>query len=165
MHPNIQNVCLQNKHFVYLGAYISKSKLSQNANPSLYYFYMNVKILADFRICISVPLTWYHLIKPQKRCSVCKGNHCRLDSPCICQRTSRYLCSICEVFHGYFSLGKTSGPTTKAAGSEVRLNVRSRCISQEGLFSFEKIIVRESANVKVCQHQVMISNGLFEETN
>ena len=25
--------------------------------------------------------------------------------------------------------------------------------------------VRESANVKVCQYQVMISNGLFEENN
>ena len=28
-----------------------------------------------------------------------------------------------------------------------------------------KYIVRESANVKVCQYQVMISNDLFEETN
>ena len=28
-----------------------------------------------------------------------------------------------------------------------------------------RYIVRESANVKVCQYQVMMSNGLFEETN
>ena len=28
-----------------------------------------------------------------------------------------------------------------------------------------KHIVRESANIKICQYQVMISNGLFEETN
>ena len=28
-----------------------------------------------------------------------------------------------------------------------------------------RYIVRESANVKVCPYQVMISNGLFEETN
>ena len=26
-------------------------------------------------------------------------------------------------------------------------------------------IVRENANVKLCQYQIMISNGLFEETN
>ena len=48
------------------------------------------------------------------------------------------------VLHGYFSLGKTSGPTTKAAGSEVLLymvlcNIRSRCISQEILVGFEQI--------------------------
>ena len=28
-----------------------------------------------------------------------------------------------------------------------------------------KYIIRESANVKVCQYQVMVRNGLFEETN
>ena len=31
--------------------------------------------------------------------------------------------------------------------------------------AWNRYIVRESANVKVCQYQVMISNGLFEETN
>ena len=31
--------------------------------------------------------------------------------------------------------------------------------------SSNRYIVRESVNVKVCQYQVMISNGLFEETN
>ena len=31
--------------------------------------------------------------------------------------------------------------------------------------ALKKYIVRESANVKECQYQVMISNGLFEETN
>ena len=28
-----------------------------------------------------------------------------------------------------------------------------------------RFTVHESANVKVCQYQVMLSNGLFEETN
>ena len=28
-----------------------------------------------------------------------------------------------------------------------------------------RYIVCESVNIKVCQYQVMISNGLFEETN
>ena len=45
-----------NKHFVYSGAYISKSKQCQNAKPSVYYFYVNMKILIDFHICIGVPL-------------------------------------------------------------------------------------------------------------
>ena len=36
----------------------------------------------------------YLLIKPLKRCSACKCNHCRLDFPCICQCTSLYLYSI-----------------------------------------------------------------------
>ena len=29
----------------------------------------------------------------------------------------------------------------------------------------DRYILHESANVRVCQYQVMISNGLFEETN
>ena len=50
----------------------------------------------------------------------------------------------CIVLHGYFSLGKTSGPTTKAVGSEalpqvVPFKVRSRCISQEVQVDFEQI--------------------------
>ncbi len=39
---------------------------------------------------------------------------CRLDSPCIVGVHLR----TCIVLHGYFPLGKTSGPTTKATGSE-----------------------------------------------
>ena len=31
--------------------------------------------------------------------------------------------------------------------------------------ALNRYIVRESASIKVCQCQVMISNGLFEETN
>ena len=34
---------------------------------SAYCFHMKTKILADFQICISVPLIWNKLIKPQKR--------------------------------------------------------------------------------------------------
>ena len=50
----------------------------------------------------------------------------------------------CIVLHGYFSLGKTSGPTTKTAGSEalpevVPFKVRSRRISQEVQVGFENI--------------------------
>ena len=41
------------------------------------------------------------------------------------------------LLEGFWSLGKTSGPTTKATGSKALLKVvfckvRSRCISQEG---------------------------------
>ena len=50
----------------------------------------------------------------------------------------------CIVLHGYFCLGKTSGPTTKAVGSEVLAQVvpfkiRSRCNSQEVQVDFEQI--------------------------
>ena len=47
----------------------------------------------------------------------------------------------------------------------VLCNVNSRCISEGIQISFEQIIVRESANVKVSPYQVMISNSLFEEAN
>ena len=33
------------------------------------------------------------------------------------------------------------------------------------MFGLNRYIVHESANVKVCQYQIMISDGLFEETN
>ena len=50
----------------------------------------------------------------------------------------------CIVLHGYLSLGKTSGQTTKVAGSEalppvVPFKVRGRCISQEVQVGFEQI--------------------------
>ena len=50
----------------------------------------------------------------------------------------------CIALHGYFSPGKTSGPTTKAADSEalpqaVPFRVRGRCISQEIQVGFEQI--------------------------
>ena len=38
-------------------ANISKSKKYFNVKSSTYYFHMKTKILADFQICISVPLT------------------------------------------------------------------------------------------------------------
>ena len=37
-------------------------------------------------------------IKPQKCCSACKCNRCRLDSACICWHTSPHLYSIARVF-------------------------------------------------------------------
>ena len=37
----------------------SKSKMCLNAKFSIYYFHMKTKILADFQICISVPLSEY----------------------------------------------------------------------------------------------------------
>ena len=37
-------------------AHISKSKRCFDAKSSTYYFQMTTKILADFQICISVPL-------------------------------------------------------------------------------------------------------------
>ena len=40
---------------------ISKSKMCFNVKSSTYYFHMKTKILADFKICISVPLMLYLL--------------------------------------------------------------------------------------------------------
>ena len=36
---------------------MSESKLCYNVKPSAHYFYVKTKILEDFHICISVPLT------------------------------------------------------------------------------------------------------------
>ena len=44
-----------NKHIS--RAHISKSRRYFTANSSTYYFHMKTKILADFQICISVPLS------------------------------------------------------------------------------------------------------------
>ena len=63
------------------------------------------------------------------------------------------------LLHRYFSLGKTSGRTTKAAG-----NVRSPCISQEIQVGFEQIHCSwkcERKSMSVSSND----NGLFEETN
>ena len=46
-----------NKLFTYLRAHISKSKRCFNVKFSTYYFHMKRKILTDFQICISVPLS------------------------------------------------------------------------------------------------------------
>ena len=58
-----------------------------------------------------------------------------------------------KILHGYFSLGKTSGPTTKVAGSEVLLQmvlrkVRNRCISQENQVGHEKILYQVYQNFR-----------------
>ena len=66
------------------------------------------------------------------------------------------------VLHGYSSLIKTSGSTTKAAGIVVLLQVALCNVRSQWLAS-NIYIVCESANIKVCQYQVMIRNGLFEE--
>ena len=55
-----------------------------------------------------------------------------------------YISIVVSVLHGYFSPGKTSGPTMKAAGSEalpqvVPFKVRSSCISQEVQVGFKQI--------------------------
>ena len=73
-------------------------------------------------------------------CSTVTAIICRPDSLCF----SRCTPSIFTVLHGYFCLGKTSGLTTKAAVSEVLLQVvlckvRRRCISQENWVGHEQI--------------------------
>ena len=46
-----------NKLFTYLTCtYLKKEKVF-NVKSSTYYFHMKMKILGDFQICISVPLT------------------------------------------------------------------------------------------------------------
>ena len=45
-----------NKLFTYLMCVISKSKRCFKVKSSTYYFHMKTKMLADFQICISVPL-------------------------------------------------------------------------------------------------------------
>ena len=45
-----------NKLYTHLTAQISKSERRFNVKSSTYYFHMKMKILADFKICISVPL-------------------------------------------------------------------------------------------------------------
>ena len=46
-----------NKHFTYLRrAYLRKQKVLNNVIPSVHYFYVKTKMLADFQICINVPL-------------------------------------------------------------------------------------------------------------
>ena len=45
-----------NKLFTISHAHISKSKGCFNLKSSAYYFHMKTKILADFQICVSVPL-------------------------------------------------------------------------------------------------------------
>ena len=64
-----------------------------------------------------------------------------------------------------------SGPITKAAGSEVLL-LSCTCttsgvdvLARRFRLASNRYIPCESANIKVYQYQVIIGNGLFEETN
>ena len=73
---------------------------------------------------------------------------CRPDFQCFNQRTPPHFYSIAWVF---LSLRKNSGPTTKAAGSEVLpyvvlCKVRSRCISYENPVSHEQILNQADQN-------------------
>ena len=59
-------LCSYKKNFSYISrTHISKSKRCINVKCSTYYFHMKTKILADFQICISVPLIllWTFLIR------------------------------------------------------------------------------------------------------
>ena len=47
-----------NKHSHTLRAHISKSKRCFNMKSSTHYFHLKTKALADFQICISIPLSW-----------------------------------------------------------------------------------------------------------
>ena len=50
------NKCISHKYINTYLTYISKSKGCFNVKSSTYYVHMKTKILADFQICISVPL-------------------------------------------------------------------------------------------------------------
>ena len=56
-------LCSYKKNFSYISrTHISESKRCINVKCSTYYFHMKTKILADFEICISAPLTPNHLL-------------------------------------------------------------------------------------------------------
>ena len=106
-------------------------------------------------------------MKPEKLCSACKCNHGRLDSLCICESTSSYL----TVWHGYFSL--LIRPVDQQ-WRQMAVRFYSKCycttsevdmLARRFRLASNRYIVCKSANVKECQYQVIISYGLFEETN
>ena len=49
-----------NKHLHISGMHISKSKMCYYKISSVHYFYVKTELIADFQICISVPLTGKH---------------------------------------------------------------------------------------------------------
>ena len=51
------NICQQILHVS--RAHISKRKMCFNVKSSIYYFHVKAKILADFKICISVPAVYF----------------------------------------------------------------------------------------------------------
>ena len=111
-------------------------------------------------------LTSYLLIKPQKKCSACKCNHCRVGSPRISRRTSPYSYSIAWVFLSIRSEDQQRKHLV------VRFYSKWYCaksgvdvLAKRFRLASNRYIVRESANIKVYLYQVMISNGLYEENN
>ena len=58
-----------NKLFIYLTCEIKKSKKCFNVKSSPYYFHIKTKILADFQICISVPLRYYIFLQTKRAMS------------------------------------------------------------------------------------------------
>ena len=126
-------------------------------------------ILQCIRIVVlNICLNWHLLIKPQKCCSACRWNHCRLDFLCICQQTSMYLFSI-----ACMGISVSVRPVnqqqrqlavrfySKLYSATSRVNVLARRFR----LALNRYIIGETANIKVCLYQVMISNSLFEETN
>ena len=53
-----------NNFFKYVGVHISESKRCYNVIPSVHYFHVKTEMLADFQICISVPLMLEDLLIP-----------------------------------------------------------------------------------------------------
>ena len=86
----------------------------------------------------------------------------QLDSPCICQHKSLYawlFLSVRPVDQQRRQLAVRFYSKWYYATSGVDVLARRLRLASN------TYIVCESANKKVCQYQVMISNGLFEETN
>ena len=100
------------------------------------------------------------------RCSACKCNHCRQNFPSICWHISLY----CVVLHGISLLVRPVNQQQRQL--VVRFYSNKYCatssvnvLAKRFRLTSNRYIVCESANIKVCQYQAMISNGLFEETN
>ena len=72
--------------------------------------------------------------------------------------------------HGYVSLGNTSGPTSKAAGSEILLlevlcKIRSRCISCENRVGHEQILYQADQDFRTKKLSYLIFSKSSEETS
>ena len=64
-----------NKYCTYLGGHISESKGCYNLIPSAHYFHLKTKMLADFQVCISVPLSFLCSKEVTKRTNGMEINH------------------------------------------------------------------------------------------
>ena len=107
-----------------------------------------------------------NLTSSDKTFSVCKCNHCRLD----CLHVSAYVSILVQYCIGV----SLSVRPVNQQGRQLAVRCYSRwystmsgvdVLARRFRFASNSYIVLESTNVKVCQYQVMISNGLFEETN